>query len=99
MNGGSRCDGRVEIYYNHSWGRVQDSLWDLNDANVTCRQLGCGEAVTAYNNSKYGEGEGPVWVNDVRCEGKESHLRKCSTFTLNPHRSDSIGVGVLCSGE
>ncbi|XP_078095342.1 scavenger receptor cysteine-rich type 1 protein M130-like [Mustelus asterias] len=96
-NGGSRCDGRVEIYYNHSWGRVQDSQWDMNDANVTCRQLGCGAAVAAYNNSKYGEGEGPVWVNDVQCEGNESHLWNCSTFTMNPHRSDNIGVGVLCS--
>ncbi|XP_078056747.1 scavenger receptor cysteine-rich domain-containing protein DMBT1-like isoform X3 [Mustelus asterias] len=96
-NGGSRCDGRVEIYHNHSWGRVQDSLWDLNDANVACRQLGCGEAEAAFYNSKYGEGEGSVWVNDVRCEGNESHLRKCSTFILNPNRSDSIGVGVLCS--
>ncbi|XP_078056836.1 scavenger receptor cysteine-rich domain-containing protein DMBT1-like isoform X1 [Mustelus asterias] len=97
MNGGSRCDGRVEIYYNHSWGRVHDSLWDLNDANVACRQLSCGEAEAAFYNSKYGEGEGSVWVNDVRCEGNESHLRKCSTFILNPNRSDSIGVGVLCS--
>ncbi|XP_078059601.1 scavenger receptor cysteine-rich domain-containing protein DMBT1-like isoform X1 [Mustelus asterias] len=97
MNGGSRCDGRVEIYYNHSWGRVQDSLWDLNDGNVACRQLGCGEAEAAYNSSKYGEGEGSVWVNDVRCEGNESHLQTCSKFTLNPNRSDGIGVGVLCS--
>ncbi|XP_078059212.1 scavenger receptor cysteine-rich domain-containing protein DMBT1-like [Mustelus asterias] len=97
MNGGSRCDGRVEIYYNHSWGRVQDSLWDLNDGNVACRQLGCGEAEAAYNSSKYGEGEGSVWVKDVRCEGNESQLRTCSKFTLNPNRSDGIGVGVLCS--
>ncbi|XP_078094604.1 scavenger receptor cysteine-rich domain-containing protein DMBT1-like [Mustelus asterias] len=96
-NGGSRCDGRVEIDYNHSWGRVQDSLWDMNDANVTCRQLCCGAAVATYNNSKYGEGEGPVWVNDVQCEGNESHLWNCSAFTMNPHRSDNIGVGVLCS--
>ncbi|XP_067834273.1 deleted in malignant brain tumors 1 protein-like [Heptranchias perlo] len=96
-NGGSRCDGRVEIYYNGSWGRVQDNLWDLNDANVVCRQLGCGYAISAYNSSKYGEGEGPVWVNDVQCDGYESQLRNCSSFTLNPLLTDRIGVGVLCS--
>ncbi|XP_067857541.1 deleted in malignant brain tumors 1 protein-like [Heptranchias perlo] len=96
-NGESRCDGRVEIYYNGSWGRVWDNIWNLNDANVVCRQLDCGYAISAYNSSKYGEGEGPVWVNDVQCDGYESQLRSCSSFTLNPLLTDSIGVGVLCS--
>ncbi|XP_067857552.1 deleted in malignant brain tumors 1 protein-like, partial [Heptranchias perlo] len=96
-NGGSRCDGRVAIYYNRSWGRVRDNLWDLNDANVVCRQLGCGYAISAYNSSKYGEGEGPVWVNDVQCKGNESQLRDCSSFTLNQSLTDSEDVGVLCS--
>ncbi|XP_051896700.1 antigen WC1.1-like [Pristis pectinata] len=96
-NGGSRCDGRVEIYYNRSWGRVQDNLWDINDANVTCRELGCGYAISAYNSSKYGESEGPVWVNEVACQGNESQLQMCNSLTLNPFLDDSDGVGVLCS--
>ncbi|XP_067835361.1 scavenger receptor cysteine-rich type 1 protein M130-like [Heptranchias perlo] len=96
-NGESRCDGRVEIYSNGSWGRVRDNLWDLNDANVVCRQLGCGYAISAYNSSKYGEGEGPVWVNDVQCKGNESQLQNCSSFTLNQSLTDSEDVGVLCS--
>ncbi|XP_067835396.1 deleted in malignant brain tumors 1 protein-like [Heptranchias perlo] len=96
-NGGSRCDGRVEIYYNGSWGRVRDNHWDLNDANVVCRQLGCGCAISAYNSSKYGEGDGPVRVNDVQCDGNESQLRNCSLFTLNQSLTDSEDVGVLCS--
>ncbi|XP_067909634.1 scavenger receptor cysteine-rich type 1 protein M130-like, partial [Heterodontus francisci] len=98
-NGGSRCDGRVEIYYKGSWGRLQDRLWNLNDANVVCTQLGCGEATAVYNYSKYGKSEGPVWVNDVGCEGNESQLQNCSLFTLNSSLTDSMDVGVLCSGE
>ncbi|XP_055517971.1 deleted in malignant brain tumors 1 protein-like isoform X4 [Leucoraja erinacea] len=96
-NGGSRCDGRVEVYDNGRWGRVQDSAWNINDSNVVCRELGCGSAIFAYNSSRYGESELPVWVNHVHCEGNESQLRNCSTFTLNQTSSDSIGVGVLCS--
>ncbi|XP_051896698.1 deleted in malignant brain tumors 1 protein-like [Pristis pectinata] len=96
-NGGSRCDGRVEIYYNRSWGRVQDNLWDINDANVTCRELGCGYAISVYSSSKYGESEGPVWVNEVTCQGNESQLQMCNSLTLNPFLDDSDGVGVLCS--
>ncbi|XP_038644281.1 deleted in malignant brain tumors 1 protein-like, partial [Scyliorhinus canicula] len=97
MNGGNRCEGRVEIYYNHSWGRVQDSLWDMDDAKVVCRQLECGRAIAAYNASKYGESEGPVWVYNVQCRGNESHLWNCSSFERKPILNNSIGVGVMCS--
>ncbi|XP_078057505.1 scavenger receptor cysteine-rich domain-containing protein DMBT1-like [Mustelus asterias] len=96
-NGGRRCDGRVEIYHTGSWGRVQDRSWDLNDAKVVCRQLSCGVAIAAYNASKYGEAEGPVWVKDVHCAGNESHLWNCSPLRLNSSQNDRIGVGVLCS--
>ncbi|XP_078060244.1 scavenger receptor cysteine-rich domain-containing protein DMBT1-like [Mustelus asterias] len=98
-DGGSSCDGRVEIYHNSSWGRVQDSFWDLNDANVVCRQLECGDAIATSNSSKYGEGDAPVWVNDVHCEGNESHLRSCRSFLLDSSLDDRFGVGVLCSGH
>ncbi|XP_048474460.1 deleted in malignant brain tumors 1 protein-like [Rhincodon typus] len=65
-NGGSRCDGRVEIYQDDSWCQLQDNMWDLNDANVVCRQLGCGVAIAASNSSKYGEGGTAVWATDVQ---------------------------------
>ncbi|XP_078284946.1 scavenger receptor cysteine-rich domain-containing protein DMBT1-like [Rhinoraja longicauda] len=97
INGSSRCDGRVEIYHNGRWGRVQDRAWNIHDSNVVCRELGCGYAIFAYNSSRYGEGELPAWVNNVQCEGNESQLQMCSTFTLNPISNDSTGVGVLCS--
>ncbi|GCC17057.1 hypothetical protein chiPu_0020467 [Chiloscyllium punctatum] len=53
VNGRNRCDGQLEVYYNGSWGRVQNTLWDLNAAHVVCRQLGCGYALETHNTSNY----------------------------------------------
>ncbi|XP_072411945.1 scavenger receptor cysteine-rich domain-containing protein DMBT1-like [Chiloscyllium punctatum] len=98
VNGGSRCDGRVEVYYNGSWGRVQDTLWDLNDSHVVCRQLGCGHALETSKTSQYEESDGRPWVHDIQCHGQESQLRDCRiSGPLNSSVTDSSNVVILCS--
>ncbi len=39
-DGGSLREGRVEICNGGIWGTVCDNLWNTNDAQVVCRQLG-----------------------------------------------------------
>ncbi|XP_048643513.1 antigen WC1.1-like [Marmota marmota marmota] len=98
VDGGSRCAGRVEIFYQHSWGTVSDYSWDLNDAHVVCRQMGCGVALNAVHEALFGEGSGPIWLHDLKCTGKESHVWKCPSLGWGQNYcTHKLDAGVICS--
>ena len=87
----------MEVYYNSEWGTVCDDGWDLNDAQVVCNELGIGNAVAARHNAFYGQGNGEVWLENLKCVGTESTIRDCA------HRGWGMGscshsedAGVKC---
>uniref|UniRef100_A0A667I9Y8 SRCR domain-containing protein n=1 Tax=Lynx canadensis TaxID=61383 RepID=A0A667I9Y8_LYNCA len=96
--GSSRCEGRVEILYNGTWGTVCDDLWDLPAARVVCRQLGCGMALAAPRSSLFGDGLGPIFLDDVRCTGDETSLGQCIHRGLSVHNcGHHEDAGAVCS--
>ncbi|KAM6326881.1 LOW QUALITY PROTEIN: scavenger receptor cysteine-rich domain-containing protein DMBT1-like [Alca torda] len=99
VNGSNSCLGRVEVFHDQKWGTVCDDSWDLQDAAVVCRQLGCGTVLSAPGSAHFGQGSDPIWLDDVRCRGTESTFTECELNSWGEHNCDhSEDAGVVCSG-
>ena len=92
--------GRVEVYYNNTWGTVCDDWWSMNDAAVVCRELGFPGATSYSCCAVFGQGTGPIWLDNLRCTGREISLSSCSHpgwGVENCGHSDDAGV--YCQSE
>ncbi|NXS17342.1 CD5L protein, partial [Mystacornis crossleyi] len=86
LAGGShRCAGRVELLHLGSWGGVCAHTWGPREAQVVCRYLGCGTALSASPAAVPGAAAGQVWLEQVSCSGSESDLGQCRAGPWREH--------------
>ncbi|NXQ55145.1 C163A protein, partial [Anthoscopus minutus] len=98
-NGSSACSGRVEVAVKGSWQSVCAAEWDLPDAHVLCRHLGCGRALTVLPGGSFGSGEGPLRPDAFGCSGSERHPGECPVDVLGkPPCVPGNAAAVNCSG-
>ena len=98
INGdGTPGNGRIEIYHENTWGIVCDDFFDRQDANVVCRQLGYDRA-ESHSIKVPGRSGQQIWLDDLRCTGRESRLSECSHIGWGVHNCNSRdeGTAVTC---
>lgn len=86
VNGNSLCSGRLEVKSNQRWSSVCEDDFDQQDAEVVCRELGCG-APSDFKGGLHGD-----------CGGHESAPLDCRSSVENTC-SPGKAVGLTCSGR
>uniref|UniRef100_A0A8C7JG99 Deleted in malignant brain tumors 1 protein-like n=1 Tax=Oncorhynchus kisutch TaxID=8019 RepID=A0A8C7JG99_ONCKI len=97
VNGSGLCSGRVEVKSNQSWASVCEADFDQQDAELVCRDVGCG-APAALQGGLYGGGGGQTWDKEFQCKGNESLLLDCDTSDRKNNTClPGNAVGLTCS--
>ena len=101
VKGSGPSNGIVEIGFNNSWGTICQNFWDSHAATVVCRMLDYDSGLPA-NNSIFGQGEGRVWLEGVKCNGEEQSLLDCDHIRWGSASNMCTGhdkdAGVMCLG-
>ena len=93
----SPSSGRVEVFYNGTWGTICDNSWDLQDANVVCRQLGFEGALSVFDAAAFGQGTDQIWLDGIKCVGDETSISECSHGGWGVNNcGHSEDAGVVC---
>ncbi|KAK3107816.1 hypothetical protein FSP39_022810, partial [Pinctada imbricata] len=98
VDGPDKDQGRVEIQYNGTWGTICDDEWDYVDAQIVCKMMGKAFSVAVpVFHLRYGDGKGPILMDNVRCVGDETSLESCDFNGWGVNNCDhSDDVGVIC---
>uniref|UniRef100_A0A3Q3WU44 SRCR domain-containing protein n=1 Tax=Mola mola TaxID=94237 RepID=A0A3Q3WU44_MOLML len=95
---GTPCSGRLEVKSNQSWSSVCEDDFGQQDAEVVCRELGCG-APERLQGALHGEVEAPVRAKVFQCQGLESTLQDCGGFSSARNPCPPYqDVNLTCSG-
>ena len=89
----------MEVCFNNTYGSICHDLWNELDAQVVCRKLGFNSTgATALSNAEYGSSSGPIYLDNVQCDGSESSLEYCDHSLEIDQCDHSQDAGVSCLG-
>lgn len=87
--------GRIELLYNRAWGTVCGDGFGAEEAHVACRQMGYTTGIRFAGGAS--SGSGPIWLDELACEGFEPRLLDCRANDVGDHDcTHGADVTVMC---
>ncbi|KAF5286934.1 hypothetical protein FQR65_LT12393 [Abscondita terminalis] len=98
VGGLNKLEGRLEVRHYGIWGTVCDDDFNDDAAKVVCKYFGYPGKATAKKNGGFGPGTGPIWLDQVFCQGNETALDQCLHWNWGEHNCEhSEDVGIVCT--
>jgi len=96
VGGVSPLEGLLEVYHNGTWGTACGDHFNNAAAKVVCYTL-TGRLVGHFIGNRYGAGSGPIWLDNVQCNGTENNISACQHNGWGRHNcTHSQDVSVSC---
>ncbi|WAQ95358.1 NETR-like protein [Mya arenaria] len=78
--GGNAHKGRVEVQIDGEWNSLCKDTFRTAEAEVVCSMLGfSARKAKAHFGAYYGEGQGDIVVDELRCSGIEEDISECKS--------------------
>lgn len=101
VNGSNHCAGIVEVFHDGQWGTIcKDSLWKDKNAEVVCKELGCGTVGETDRHPR--KPFHLTLLERVECDGDEPTLKNCAHSPWGHTefcKSPKFIGGVICTGK
>ncbi|CAM4441100.1 unnamed protein product [Caretta caretta] len=96
----SDCAGRLEVFYNGTWGSVCSNQMSGVTPAIVCKQLNCGDGGQLARDLAYGAGSGPTWLDHVSCSEQHRSLWQCPSGLWKQQSCDNRAeeTHISCSG-
>ena len=95
------CSGRLQVFYNGTWGSICSNLMTLDTVSLACKELGCGDGGSLETRLPYGRVSGPAWLDNVQCGKKTSSFWQCPSTPWDPQSCEDLReeIHITCNGN
>ena len=95
------CSGRLQVFYNGTWGSVGSNSMTPHTASLVCKELGCGDGGTQEISIFYGRVNGTAWLDHVQCGESNSSFWQCPSDPWELQSYDDVRdeTNITCNGK